>query len=273
MILNPLTIDLILDELLAINNLDKINTFVYYKNQHVNPKHATLGEFTGPEIKINYTTICKMLDLGINITDFKSDKKLLISDIYFKDNLYFIYTLLHEVEHAIDYYNLVDNKNDLRTMLFALEFFYKQNVGFNNNMSYLYSYYFGERETILSNIIYRLHFKKERKFYFSNYNISFMERVANIEAYKKVLSLIEPIKDDIRGVYQFQKDILFDTRMMSYDTHETSPTTNFFKNLGYSHEFNSLIPDDIDLETRIDYGLKLTKKDLELSSKHYDDLF
>ena len=259
-------VEKILHELICINSLDFIDeTIIDNKIHIVDLKNTTLGYFEQDIIKIYYSILMNYIDSNYHLTDFKDESNLLISDCYFRDNLYILYIIFHEVEHAIDFKNYMDDDNEsIRKILFGTEYYYFRNIGYNNNLSYLHDYYFGDRCTLFSEIIYYLYNNKENRKYMKNYYISFMERMANIGAYKKILLMIDKIKKDYSKVYELQNKILESTRYSDYYENKPGPTETMFSNIGMLSELRRINTDSLSLDERIDFGLSLNEEEMSL---------
>ncbi len=261
----------IIDILIKENDLDfikKIN--VENKTRIINLSRINLGVFNCDNLTIYYSTIMKYIDLDFHKTDFIYEDKLTIYDTILRNNLYILYIIFHEIEHAIDYKNNIDSTfSSIRKDILSQEFKYLENIGYNNNLGVLHEYYFGQQANILSDIIYYTHRRKEKKLYKSNYDISVVERVADITAIKKIINMMEEIKNQNKLVYDLQKAILLDYQITNYIDYDSSPTIELFNNLGISGALNSIDIDNLPFEERILLGLNLNKEEIDKTFKLY----
>ena len=88
-----------------------------------------------------------------------------------------------------------------------------------------------------------------------------MERMADINSYKKILELLEPIKSKVQDVYDLENYLLMETIMKSYKNIMDTPTIRFFINIGKFNELAQYDLINLSEEDKLLYGLKIDGKD------------
>ena len=103
--------------------------------------------------------------------------------------------------------------------------------------------------------------------YNRNYNISYLERLADLNANKKIIDMIKPIKNEIPHLYKLENELLLDRAIRDYDKSKISPTIDFFNNLLGKRYFNYQDMPDYDFDNRLRLGLPISDKEYNSFSK------
>ena len=169
-------------------------------------------------------------------------------NIFLRNNLFIVHTIIHELTHSMEEMHIRDNQDDLETKLLTIEYEYVSEIERRKN-------YDGYKSSLRGDFDY----KKELKNYRNNYNLSLYERIADINAYENVLKIIEPIKTDIPTLYNIETFLLYNRQLSTYKDGFDMPTLRFFVNINM---IERLLEKDIDLihedlATRLRLGLRL----------------
>lgn len=245
-LLDKFAIRYILLELLDEEKLDYITIEIDDKDKilYLNNKLAT---FKSNTIKVFLSRINEYIASDNYKTNYKNEYILNRFQKCLRKNLIILQTLMHENEHVLQFHKEKENTIEDNLTNLELEFIDEtENIMENKNIG----------------LFKRLNeFKKNKNLYNNNYQISFLERMADINSYQNVLSLIEPIKNEAREVYDLENDLLLESIMKNYKNIMDAPSIRFFINIGKLDELNKLDLVNLSEEERLRLGLKIDGKD------------
>ena len=221
--------------------------------------NSILGTYLDDYIDIYYSRIIKIYDTDELIEDSIYEDKLLLYEKIFRFNLYIASIIFHELEHAHqeEIYNTQGLK-DIESKLIKLESFYLNNLG--NKVLSRCEYNKETNEYEMSNfkrILYILSCIKDQRKYDKNYDISLLERLADIDAQKSVIKTIEEVKKEINNLYCLENEILINRIIRDYPDSKESPTIDFFKNIMGKKALEGINFLKLDLDSRLRLGLEI----------------
>ena len=245
-LLDKNAINYILIELLNENNFQKINIFIDNKKKPVYLDDK-LASYKNNTINVFLSRINEYILSDKYKTNFKNEYILNKFQNYLRKNLVILQALFHEIEHVEQFNN-------------------KDNITLEQKLCNLEKEFISETENIMNDnslsLFKRMNeFSKNKKLYRNNYEISFMERMADINSYKKILELLEPIKSKVQDVYDLENYLLMETIMKSYKNIMDTPTIRFFINIGKFNELAQYDLINLSEEDKLLYGLKIDGKD------------
>ena len=106
-------------------------------------------------------------------------------------------------------------------------------------------------------ILYILSCIKDQRKYDKNYDISLLERLADIDAQKSVIKTIEEVKKEINNLYCLENEILINRIIRDYPDSKESPTIYFFKNIMGKKALEGINFLKLDLDSRLRLGLEI----------------
>ena len=250
----------ILGELFKVNSITDYTFDVLPKNNHILDRTLT-GNTDDSEINIYLNTMYKKINKGVYKSELAIENKLVDFELILRQNLDMLFTCFHEVEHAIQYKTMkesnIDDTNEKK--LLRLEYYY---IELSNKMI--------EYDSIMDRIIRyipsHIEFFSRARTYIHNYYISYMERLADINATQKIQALLKSIKEETPLLVELMDQMLLYTQMQSYSS-MWSPTLLFFDNLGLYKECYQFETMDYPYEERIRLGLNLTEEEYESNNE------
>lgn len=169
----------------------------------------------------------------------------------FRKNLIIIHMILHELEHANQFSNYDTPSLEMRLVDLELKYLFDM----EDKDDDFYSNPNKAKEAVIRN-----------KNYDKLYDISFLERMANINAFTKVVELTKKIGND--RLEELHSDLFLSLCMREYSCETDSPTLRFFKGIKRNSRANSLIKEyNLTYEDRIKYGLSLTSEEYNRNIK------
>lgn len=256
-------------------NIDIISKVNVYRKFELLFGNYTVGCYADDYIDIYYSRIMTSIRSNDFKTDFDDEYKLSILEGFLRRNLYILQKICHELEHAIQAQIAFQEPTNLEEKLIKIENFYLDHIGVNKivfnikDIEEFLSESSEDKVTFLDEIKYKLACFRENKIYDSNYDISLLERLADLDSLKKIYDMCESIKSEIPNLYILIDKIIHERKLRDYDTSFISPTTEFFINITGERQF--YFPDyvDMSLEERLRLGLPVYNKELkEYKLKH-----
>ena len=239
-LLNKLELHKIFNILSKEYNLEKLNLNVKDKIDYLLTYilGIEINNTLGTYYNYNIDYYLKRLYLFIRNCNYQTDLlleyKLDNKELYLRKNLFILKVLFHEIEH---YYQDIIYRT-------------KDNSSITNKLILL-------EENTLKEYEHSEENRPKKKEY---YNISFIERIADINAYKKLIDLIDPIKNEILNLYNLQEQIILYISFDGYIDND-SPTNRYFKFMDKETEYKNIIDNynlnDLDFNTRFKLGLPL----------------
>lgn len=244
----------ILDVLLTINSFDDKISYLICKDDKTNLSNTSnggvLGEFDmNSKIYIYYWEMLNAIRKNKYRTAIDEKYDLNSKETAFKKNMFILQTLFHELEHAkqaqiVD--DMQDNSLEKKLYQFEINYVCVQDDVLSKGM-----------------LRYFITLFKHEFIYNMNYNISFMERMANIKSYEEICNLLLKLGNDFNKLYDIQKEVKDRFIVKDYKDGLIGPTTRFISNLGYTKYFtkNDLLEalSELSLDDRIRYGFRITE--------------
>jgi len=221
-LINDKQLQSIMEIIKLYNNLYNLDFNINKSNTNISST-SILGTYSNNEINIYLNRLYQYIYYYYNESNFKIENNLNMFQRYFKNNLYIIKVLFHNIEH---YYQDIIYKNN-------------KNNSLENKLIIL------EKQLITDN---------------KTNNNSFLERNADIKSYKKILNIIKSIKSELEDVYILQEQILLDREFIGY-SESNCPTFNYFEELNKINDLANIIneysPNDLSFEYRLSLGLPI----------------
>lgn len=181
----------------------------------------------------------------------KYDTNLNETEHTFKKNAMIIETIFHEVEHAKQLMyikNIYDGSLETQIYRYEYDFLFSED-SYKNPFAYV----------------------KHNYIYQKNYDISFMERMANFNSYEKTSLLLKELGNIYHKLYESEVKMTDDFMLEGYKKSLLGPTLKFIRNIGYYDEFtNSGFIDEINnmpFINRFYYGLPITNEEYKQKVK------
>ena len=252
-----------------ISILSEINI---YSNKEVLSKNSKIGCYADNYINIYYNRLLFNIKNDNYKSDFDDEYKLSVFEGFFRRNLFILFNICHEMEHAIQEQTSQQAPRNLEDKLVGIENDYLDNLGQYaldpnkyNEVTGLYDVSYFEW------FLYLLAYYKENKIYDYNYSISLLERLADIDAMEKLYKMCEAFKSYIPNLYILMEKMILDRKIRDYDSSFISPTTEFFLNLTGERQYNNEEYSQLSFEEKLRLGLPVDKKEIakiELKLKH-----
>ena len=242
----------IMDELFKINNLEE---YSFEIGSTKNPFFRDLGDLIGKDIFIFPKNIKNRINSNRYRIDSPLEETLPTFEKFLRMNTEMLLTCTHEVEHAIQDKAMRENNDDtLEKKLIRIEDSYLRNT--EGKLVFM-----NPIEKILLLIPSYFEFKKLELAYERNYDISLMERLANLNSYEKIRDMLKQIKSELTTLPTLMDQVILTTQMETY-IDKWGPTLLFFDKLflynDKTAQYESL---DFPYEDRIKYGLNLTDEE------------
>lgn len=212
-----------------IDNIDSLREIRFKESSLIN----MIANYHIKGYIVVYTKeIDKEIKSGYHKTNFQIENELNEQEKFLRKNLHILYVILHEVEHSkqIDKIKYYDTSLERKLLKAEYDFIYPniKNVAGKIN---LYNV-----ETIKKKAIANKH-----------YDISIMERLANVHALENIKEISKSLSNNL---YALQDLILLNTELRDYRNEFDSPTKRFLEVIGR---------EDVLEETndRLIYGLEL----------------
>ncbi len=262
-------INKIMDILIINNKLYNVEyDLVVEKN--ILLSHKELGYFLNDSICLYYNNLINRVKNEKHII-FEDELKLPLLQKVIRQNLEIAFTLMHETEHALQYKMLSEhNDNTLERRLLRAEDYYIKKATENIVFYDIY-------DKLLGLIPGYFEFFKSMSIYQRNYDISLMERLANLKTLDKIDDMLNKIKDDVPELYEIEKYILLIYQMQQYieneqkrEQYDYSPTIEFFNRLGTLDKLIEIDFINLPYEDRIKYGFYITDDEYNHNVKLLD---
>lgn len=172
---------------------------------------------------------------------------------YMERNLQILQIIIHEMEHSIQHMMFKSESNDIETRLLNLEFDYIVNM----------------KEGYLDSFKNYKNYRKKIKTYNILYPLRFTERMAQINAYSKIIETITPIKNEIPELFSLEEKIKEASKFANYVSPDKyglpGPTILFFNYLKKTDELDLIDHINLSYEERLKYGFNLTSEEYEFT--------
>ena len=242
----------IMDELIKLNNFQDVSFEI---DSNKNPFIRDLGVLIGKDIFIYPKNIMSRIKHERYKIDSPLEETLPLFEKYLRMNTEMLLTCTHEIEHAIQDRMMRENNDDtLEKKLVRIEDKYLRNTEDKLEFKNIF-------EKCIFLIPSYFEYKKLELGYSRNYDISLMERLANLNSYEKIKKMLELIKDELTDLLTLMDQVILSTQMETYDS-KWGPTLLFFDNLdSYDEDISIYESLDLPYEDRIKFGLNLTDEE------------
>lgn len=244
-----------------LDELFKLYQFVDYSYEVVTKKNvlnSDLGDLVGNDMTIYLYNLRKKINDNDYPIESDLESKLPLFEGYLRMNCEMLLTCLHECEHCIQN-NLmsepISNDDTLEKKLIRVEDTYLRKV----EGSFLF---IDSIDKILKFVPSFYKYEKSKRRYERNYDISIMERLANIHSFEKIKDMLKEIENELTVLLELMDQIIFAEKMGNYTT-KWGPTLLFFDELGYYDEVDRYEGINYSFEDRFTYGLNLTDDEFE----------
>ena len=200
-----------------------------------------------------YIYISRLKKFVINDKD-KNKTRFLIEDefneyeSYLFKNIYIFRIIVHEIEHILHYEGKIDNYSDIELSLMRAE------KNFLIDIGRFIEEYKGDK-------LYKtLRGYELKKLYSDNYDLSFIERITEINAIEKTIDMLEKYSNNDKLI-KITDLFLLNAKMKTYINSRDIPTERFFSNIGRLDEYFKIDQDNLGYEERLRYGFKLEPKE------------
>lgn len=167
----------------------------------------------------------------------------------FRKNLAILHMIFHELEHANQY--LKCGSPSLEMELMDLEVKYLMDMGDKDDGFCVIPNPNKAKESV-----------NRTKVYKRLYDISFMERMANVNAMIRTSEIVKELSND--KLEELYDDLLLCLYMHSYVDESDSPTKRFFREIKRNHRFANVVGKyELSYEDRLKYGLNLTSDEYQ----------
>ena len=238
---------------LIINNkhLNNNLSFITDINKSRLDKYV-LGEYDMENtVYIYYNQIYSFLNSKIFKKKYLDKDNLTNTEITMLKNLHIIETILHELEHFYQTNKVKDNlDNSFEKILYQYEYnFMFPNINFNN--------------------IFKFYFDIIKNFYLTHatYDISFMERMANINSKEQIIIILKKYNNEFNNVCHLKKKHLEQYKLNNYLKNIDGPTNIFLYKIGALPDFIKNNYDELvnsmSLKERYRYGFDLTDREFK----------
>ncbi len=219
-----------------IDNIDSLRE-IHFKDNLILTNNFTIAAYnTKGYINIYKNAIKKEIDLNSQETYFQIEKELNEKEKFLRKNLHILYVLFHEVEHSkqIDKIRYYDTSLERKLLKAEYEFIYptERNIAGKTNINYLQAV-------------------KNKGIVSKYYDISIMERLADVNAFINVKEISKNLSNNL---YTLQDLILLDTELREYRNEFDSPTRRFLQVINKEEILDNIEPTD-----NLKYGLELSK--------------
>lgn len=261
-LLDRKAISRIMDIILKTNNYDNKISYIISKDSKFDIANwnsdSVLGEFDMKStIYIYYWEILKSIRKKKYLSSIDRKYELSELEIAFKRNLLILETLFHELEH-VKQLEIVRNiyNRSIEGKIYQYEINYMHpNIDIFDEGIFGY-YALAVKHTLIYN---------------RNYNLSFMERMANIKSLEEIYRLLLKLGNDYSKLYTIQGKIIDYYITREYENGLIGPTTKFITNLGYTSYFTKddllNIIKKLNLDDRIRYGFTITEEEYKKKIK------
>jgi hypothetical protein len=206
----------------------------------------TLAYYLDGDINIYLGKIYKYLKV-YSLNNFIDNSKLSLFEKYLIDNLFILKTIFHELEHALQEQLMIYSNDDtIEKKLIRIE------TDFINETNY--SFYEDKEE-----------YKKRKKLYSDCYDISIMERLADIKSFEYVFKVLESIKKEIIKIYEYEQLLLLNLKISTYISYHDMPTIRFFIKIKKLTEALKIDFSHLNFEDRLKYGFNLSYEEYNRS--------
>ena len=221
------------------------------------------------EINVFYGNILFDIEKEGYKSIFEEEDKLNYFEKFFRINIFILKIIFHELEHATHDMITTREPKNLEEKLIKIECNFLDHLGERvfdiSNYNEEENAYYG---TIMDKIRYIIAEHFDFKLYDSNYDISLIERLADIDSMTKIYNMTDEIKGEIPVLYNLMAKILLSRKFRNYDESFISPTVEFFKNITGERQFYFPNYIDMSLDERLRLGLPIsTKENEEISMK------
>jgi len=251
-----------------------VKNLVFSNLREADEGFAVAGyDLIGGNILVSIDAINKVLE---NM-EYSDRYAYLFTDVeqIFRRNLIITQFILHELEHAKQNKQANSKDTDLETKLLKASFRESQTI---KNPKVWELIFKGEINPI--ELVAYIAIKKAK--YEQYYKENPSERLAQIRSYKTITDVLEPIKDLVPNLSQFEQASLVEQMLAGYSydwSMISAPTPIYLEGLGYSNiwenldfydsnimELQNKVADKYDLAKRLILGLPINDKEYENTS-------
>ena len=239
-------------------NIEIVKSLTFYDRFEILFGRYSYASYLESEINVYYRRLLTCIKDNEHKSELESDFTLSIFEKYFRDNLFILKIICHELEHAIQTQKSQKEPITLEDKLIKYECDYLDHMG-----EYVLNPSKYNKETdeydanIIETILYYIFESYDYKIYKSNYDISLLERLADIDSMTKIYKMCDEIKNRIPNLYQLMNKLLLERKIRNYDNSFISPTVEFFKNLNRERIFYFHDYIDMSLDERLRLGMPI----------------
>ena len=261
-------------QILDINAIEKIirsyineydiniikNVYIINKNEILYGK-TILGKYLEDYIEIYYARLLCVLNDERYKTESIYEDKLDIYESIFRMNIFITSIICHELEHAIQEQMFLLNKPvSFEDKLIIEENNYLDHLGYKALKNCIYNEETGEYKlNFIEHMKYLIMYKLDNKRYMKNYDISLLERLADIDSLTKIYETISEIKNKVPNTYIILGDEIIERKLRDYDNCKISPTIDFFNNiLGKNNNLFNYDNNSYTLDERLRLGFPIS---------------
>lgn len=256
-ILDETAINKIMDELFRINDFQDISFNVITNKV---PFNRDLGTLDYKDIYIYLYNLNKKIKKNDYRIESHLEEELPLFEKFIRMNCVILLTCLHECEHVLQDKMLEDKNDDtLEKKLIRIESDYLDSIEQR-------LIHYDPIDKALCFIPDYIFLAKSKRIYDFNYDISLLERLANLNAYEKIKLMLKEIENELTKLMALMDQIILTTQMETY-VDKWGPTLLFFDKIGYysrAYQYESL---SIPYEDRIRFGLNLTDEEYETNKE------
>ena len=243
LLLDKKAIESIIDILLINNDINTDYDIKVYNLYYLLNKKNVIASFDYESIRV-YMSRFKKYFLNKKINFILEDELNYYETILYK-NICFLKVIIHEMEHLLQYENRINNYSTIERDLMCAEKDFILSIDEIN------------KSKNIPPMFKRMLINQYKKLYETNYQISFIERITEINALEKTGKIIRnyyPENDKLIILNEIQ---ILNTKMKSYKDMNDNPTKRFFRNIGSVERVLKIDPEELSNDERLRYGFNL----------------
>lgn len=192
-------------------------------------------------------------------------------------NLVITQYILHELEHALQYKQIMTSKNETLEIKLIRPSFTLGSAANNKSLIELF------KKNNISLESYENYLKENEMLYKKYYEFDPIERLAQVNSYKTLSNSLKAIKDTVPNLYEFNKAVILEEMLKGYQEswkQATCPTELYLYGTGNKNIWKSLdfydrnsdklienVKEKYDLSKRLTLGLPITLSEYANKSK------
>ena len=245
-------INKICDIILKENKLNNIINFKIINNRDskfINTNGVKLGEYDMDHtIYIFYNDILNCIKNDTLTNGYYDRYDLNDFEDTMVNNINILETIFHEIEHAKQVLKVKDiSDSSIERVIYQYEYDFMYPDDSFNDSSLVRHYINSFKKYIIYNL---------------NYNISFMERMANINSKEVLINILRELGSDFKNIYDIQKKLLDIFMFKEFKYNISGPTNTFLYKINCMEDFvksgYSLIVNEMNFEERYRYGFGIS---------------